>query len=154
MGLKMGANVLPDDAAGVEIDGVDVGGLSAGGVVVWRKPAAPTESVTFALNARQIAAGAAGRFRGEINWTFTLGGREYTITGIFTHNNGWQIGLNAVNDLAPFVAANFTIDTGITGQPTFRSGIMETNQGAGFLQYRAFAGGYFANGNYTVTISA
>lgn len=39
MGIKVGAAVLPDNAAGVMIDGENVAGISIGGVQVW--PATP-----------------------------------------------------------------------------------------------------------------
>lgn len=111
------------------------------------------ESVTYDLTARQIAAGAAGQFRGDISWSFTLGGQNYTVNGIFTHNNGWQIGFATLAQAQAFVAAGYTIDTGISGQSTIDSGDLTINTDRFFAQVTTFAGRYIANGNYTITIS-
>ena len=37
------------------------------------------ESVSYRLTARQIAPGAAGQFRGDITWTFTIGGETWVV---------------------------------------------------------------------------
>ena len=52
-----------------------------------------------------------------------------------------------------FRRANLLIDTGIPGAPTFRSGTLQLNTGAGFVQWRQFPGRYLANQEYTITIS-
>ena len=122
------------------------------------------ESVSFTIAALQINAAAVGRFE-NITEEFTLGGTTWHVSSCFTHNNGIQMRFrrklengNLIVDNAralAFIAADYTIDSGIPGQAKFKSSAMENvpTSGAG-AQYRAFPGRYTAGQNYTITISA
>ena len=114
---------------------------------------APTESISFSFRAGNINAAAKGHF-GTLSETFTLGGRTYTVTHCFTHNNGFQMRFSLTADADAFVKAGFTVDTGISGQPTFLSSVMDYDAARAWAQYRAYAGRYVAETDYTVTITA
>ena len=115
---------------------------------------APGASFSFTLNAVVINAVANGRF-GGISESFTLGGASYTITALFTHGNGVQFRFSTNAQALAFIAADFTVDVGITGQSSFQSSIMTNINGGGqrAAQYNAFAGKFVANTSYTITIS-
>lgn len=122
-----------------------------------------SESASFTIAALQINAAAVGRFE-NIQEEFTLGGVTWYVSSCFTHNNGLQMrfrqklenGNLIVNNsrALAFIAADYTIDSGIAGQATFKSSQMENvpTSGAG-AQYRAFPGRYTAGQNFTITIS-
>ena len=112
----------------------------------------PTETVTFTLNSIFINGAANGRF-GGISESFTIGGQAYTVTSLFTHNNGVQFRfLNNAQALA-FIAADLLVDVDISGQDAFRTSLMENVAGIFAAQYRAFPGRFAQNTNYTITIT-
>ena len=87
--------------------------------------------------------------------TFTHGSTTYLITMVFTHGNGVQFRFQTNQQALSFIAADFLVDVGVTGQPPFRSSLM-TNVNTGgqnAAQYTAFAGRFVGGTTYTITIS-
>lgn len=122
-----------------------------------------TESASFSIAALRINAVAMGRFE-NIQEEFTLGGVTWYVSSCFTHANGLQMRFrrklengNLIVDNSralAFIAADYTIDSGIAGQSTFKSSQMENvPSSAAGAQYRAFPGRYTAGENFTITIS-
>ena len=109
---------------------------------------------SFVLSAITINAVAMGRF-GGLTETFTLGGATYTITSCFTHNNGIQFRFQTNAQALAFIAAGFTVDSGITGQSSFSTSLMENINGGNqqAAQYRSFPGRFTGGQDYTITIS-
>ena len=141
------------------------GGLAVVGVAVAPEPEPepePGESITFTLNAATINAVAAGVFSG-LRQRFTLGGREYIISGLFTHGNGVQfrferqinVGIFIADNASAqaFIAADFKVDVGIAGQQPFQTSVMDNISGISAAQYRAFPGRFVGGTSYTITIT-
>lgn len=121
-------------------------------------PPPPTpESVTFDMTAVTLSAVAAGVI-GGLGESFTIGGRTYNLDGCFTHGNGLQMRFQSLAQALAFIAAGLTIDSGIGGQSTFSSSLMQNNEtlnarGIYVAEYRAFPGRYTGGVTYTVTIT-
>ena len=92
-------------------------------------------------------------FNTVLDENFLIDGEKIEIIRCFTHGNGHQIRF-ANNDMAQaFIAADVTVNTGIAGQQTYKSSVMDNVARINAAQYRAFPGRYAANTEYTVTIS-
>lgn len=113
----------------------------------------PTHLLSETLSAQTLNAVAAGRF-GGLTWAFTHSGTTYQITHCFTHGNGLQLRFATAAQAQAFIAAGFTVDSGIAGQQTFLSSVMDYDAARAWAQYRAFPGRYVGGTDYTVTISA
>ena len=115
----------------------------------------PGFTTSFTFTPDQTNASVAGFFT-NINHSFTHGGRTYTITRCFTHNNGIQIRFDDNADALAFIAGGFTVNSGIAGQQPFASSVMDNINSGGqkAAQYRAFPGRYQGGTSYTVTITA
>ena len=115
-------------------------------------PAPATLPATFDLSAIRLSNVAAGRLGGLI-WQFTHNGRLYTATACFTHANGHQFRFYDNATALAFIAADLTVNSGITGQATYKTSVMENVSQIRAAQYRAFPGRYVVGTDYTVTIS-
>ena len=117
-------------------------------------PAVLTLPADIDVVARQLNPAAAGDLS---PWTLlarvSTGSRTYNITSIFTHGNGHQIRFASNADAQAFIAADLTVDTGITGQATYKTSVMDNVASIRAAQYRAFPGRYAGGTTYTVTIS-
>ena len=111
----------------------------------------PTFLLSETLSALQINAAAAGRF-GGLTWSFTHNGQQYDISHCFTHGNGLQLRFATNAQAQAFKAADFTIDSGISGQSTFKSSVMDFINAFAGCQYRAFPGRYTGGQDFTFTI--
>lgn len=116
------------------------------------EPPTPTNIAEFTLNAVAIGgSGAAGRFSG-LTWNFTHEGQTYRITSCFTHGNGIQMRFQTNAEALAFIAADFTIDPGISGQQPFKSSQMSNDSTRMWAQYAAYPGRFIANTDYTISI--
>ena len=86
---------------------------------------------------------------------FTYGGTTYVFTMIFTHGNGVQMRFQTNQQAIAFIAADFLVDLGISGQEAFRSSLMDNINPGGqqAAQYRAYPGRFVTGTTYTITIS-
>lgn len=128
---------------------------TSGTVVITSIPNPPPQTLpaNFDMPAAFINAAAAGRF-GSLEWQFSHAGQDYLITHCFTHANGWQLRFATAAQAQAFIAAGFTVSTGIPGQQTFKSSVMDNIFSPAIgAQYRAFPGRYMPFTDYTVTIS-
>lgn len=121
------------------------------GIYYVPEPSTEIHSFTFTPTGDQSVAG----FSTTLNEQFTHNGQSYTITRCFTHGNGIQFRFSSNAEALAFIAADFTIDSGISGQQPFKSGIMDNVNPGGqqAAQYRAFPGRFAPNQPVTVTIS-
>lgn len=125
--------------------------------VTFSVPAPPEESATFDVAAVTLSATAAGVISG-LGAQFTLGGKTYNVTGCFTHSNGLQMRFATLAEALAFIAAGFEVDSGISGQATFSSSVMQNNsvlndRGVYVAEYRAFPGRFVNGTTYTVTVT-
>lgn len=109
-----------------------------------------TEIVSFNMTARFLTATAAGRWIEEISVPFSHEGQDYRIVACFTHTNGFVLRFSANSAALAFIAAGFTVDTGISDAPIFSSSIMGNPQNS--AEYRAFEQKFVVGTSYTITI--
>lgn len=131
--------------------------------ILANQSSGPIQVHQFTFTPEQTNAQVAG-FGTVLDERFTYDGKMYIIRSCFTHNNGIQIRFNRLsgqiavgsNQAAlDFIAEDFTVDTGIPGQSSFKSSLMDNinSGGQNAAQYRAFPGRFTGGTAYTITIS-
>ena len=110
-----------------------------------------TEVVSFTMTARFLTATAAGVWINEIDVQFSHEGQSYQIVACFTHTNGFVFRFFENSQAAAFIAAGFSIDTGISDAPVFLSSVMGNPSNS--AEYRAFSEKFVPGTSYTITIS-
>ena len=138
-------NASPFPAVG-ETVAIELAGLPA----VFGLPIT-CRDITEAYNA--VANGIGNFDANGVVLRFAHNGQTYVVRAIFTHANGHQFRFHDNAQALAFIAADFTIDSGIAGQQTYKSSVMDNIPSIVAAQYRAFPGRYAANTEYTVTIS-
>lgn len=114
-------------------------------------PAGPLLAQT--LNSVTISPDRAWGVFSGLNWTFSHGGTDYTITAWFTDQNGLHIRFQNQTQALAFIAAGLTVDSGITGAPEIDSSNMVNLPAVDARTGPTFTQRYADATSYNVTIS-